>query len=288
MASEWPEPSQRVDPIQDEKSTTLQHASEASSLNQESEKDDHNSRKLGSIITIIGSALANLSDGYQQSLASPTNIIFQHLLGTKVYTSDIQTRISNALLVGSVIGILVFGYISDRFNRKGGMLITSGLVGIGSLMSALAFQVHGSYDMLWYLTIARGAAGVGVGGEYPTSAAAALEGSNEHFDKNRGPIQVLISTLMATSGSALCIFVYLMALLGSDNALKVAFHAIYSISTILPLLVILSRWRMQDGALFMKSNFHKRKIPWTLLVRKYWLRILGTSSAFFLYDFVNL
>lgn len=77
-------------------------------------------RKAGSIYTIVGSALANLSDGYQQSLASPTNVVFNHLLGTKVYTSAKQTRISNALLVGSVIGIVVFGYLADRFSRKGG------------------------------------------------------------------------------------------------------------------------------------------------------------------------
>ena len=47
-------------------------------------------------------------------------------------------------------------------------------------MAAFAFQVNGASDMLWLLTIARKAAGVG--GGYPTSTAAALESSNEHFD----------------------------------------------------------------------------------------------------------
>jgi MFS family permease len=156
-------------------------------------------------------------------------------------------------------------------------------------MSTLFFQVQGtSSAMLWFLTIARGTAGVGVGGEYPTSAAAALEGSNEHFDTNRGPIQVIISTLMATSGSAVCTFVYLMALIGSGNDLTVAYHAIYAISIFLPLLVIIVRWRMQDGKLFTQSNFRKRSIPWTLLLKQYYWRIAGTSAAFFLYDFINL
>jgi MFS family permease len=122
-------------------------------------------RKTGSIITIIGSALANFSDGYQQNLSSSTNVIFNHLLGKEVYTSSRQTRISNALLVGSVIGILIFGYTSDRFSRKGGMLVTSALVAVGSLMATLAFQVNGATRMLWFLTIARGASGVGVGGQ---------------------------------------------------------------------------------------------------------------------------
>jgi MFS family permease len=213
--------------------------------------------------------------------------VFNHLLGTKVYTSAIQTRISNALLVGSVIGIVILGYTSDKFSRKGGMLFTSALVVVGSLLATLVFQVHGSYNMLWFLTIARGIAGVGVGGEYPTSAAAALEGSNEHFDSKRGPIQVLISTLMATSGAPICTFIYLATLLASNNNLKTAYHAIYAISIFLPLFVILFRLKMQDGNLFRKSNFKKRHVPWTLVIKKYGLRLLGTSTAFFLYDFVN-
>lgn len=130
----------------------------------DSEDPDSARRKAGSVITIIGSALANFSDGYQQNLASSTNVIFNHLLGKEVYTSSRQTRISNALLVGSVIGILIFGYTSDRFSRKGGMLVTSGLVAVGSLMATLAFQVDGAAHMLWFLTIARGTSGVGVGG----------------------------------------------------------------------------------------------------------------------------
>lgn len=141
--------------------------------------------------------------------------------------------------------------------------------------------------MLWFLTIARGIAGVGVGGEYPSSAAAALEGSNEHFDRNRGPIQVFVSTLMATSGAPLCTFIYLMILLGSNNNLKMAFHTIYSISIFLPIFVLLFRLKMTDARLFKKSNFKKRNIPWVVILKKYWLRLLGTSSAYFLYDFVN-
>jgi hypothetical protein len=85
-------------------------------------------RRTGSIITIIGSAFANLSDGYQQGLASSTNVIFNHLLGTKVYTSSMQTRMSNSLLVGSVIGILAFGYLADRFSRKGASMSTSSFI----------------------------------------------------------------------------------------------------------------------------------------------------------------
>ena len=87
-------------------------------------------------------------------------------------------------------------------------------------MATLAFQVNGASDMLWFLRIARGAAGVCIGDEHPTSTAAALESSNERFDYRRGPIQVLISTLMATSGGPICTLVYLATLLASNNNLR--------------------------------------------------------------------
>jgi len=93
---------------------------------------------------------------------------------------------------------------------------------------------------------------------------------------------------MATSGGPICTLVYLLSLIASGNDLKTAYHAMYSISIFLPVLVMFIRWRMQDGKLFENSNFKGRKIPWSLLVRNYWRRLLGTSAAFFLYDFVNL
>ena len=198
-------------------------------------------------------------------------MVFDLLLGTAAYTSNLQTRILNSLLVGSVIGILVLGYTSDKVSRKRGMLITSALVVVGSLLATLAFQVTDSHRMLWFSTVARGIAGVGVGGEYPTFSSAALEGSNEHFDNYRGPIQVLILTLMATSGGPICTFVYLVSLLASWNNLKVAYHAMNGVSIFLPLFIIAFRLKMQDGRLFRKSNFKKRRIPWKLVVKKYWV-----------------
>lgn len=71
--------------------------------------------------------------------------------------------------------------------------MTSSLVVIGSLLATLVFQVPGQvvHDMMWYMTIARGITGVGVGGEYPPSAAAALEGSNEVSVSFPLPIQVM-------------------------------------------------------------------------------------------------
>lgn len=75
--------------------------------------------------------------------------------------------------MGQILGIMLLGFITDGFSRKAGMVLTSGLVVIGSLMATLALKVEhlGVENMLWFLTVVRGIAGVGVGGEFPSGAA---------------------------------------------------------------------------------------------------------------------
>jgi MFS family permease len=90
-----------------------------------------------------------------------------------------KTRISNSLIIGAILGVVVLGYTSDMFSRRSGLLFTSGLVAIATLLSTLALQVRPSENMLWYFVVVRGVAGFGVGGEYPPSAAAGLEESDE-------------------------------------------------------------------------------------------------------------
>lgn len=89
-----------------------------------------------------------------------------------------KTRISNSLIIGAILGVVVLGYISDIFSRRSGLLFTSSLMVIATLLSTLALQVHPSEIMLWYFVVVRGIAGFGVGGEYPLSAAAGLEESD--------------------------------------------------------------------------------------------------------------
>jgi MFS family permease len=93
---------------------------------------------------------------------------------------------------------------------------------------------------------------------------------------------------MATSAAPICTAIYLLTLVASNNNLITAFHAIYSISIFLPLLVAFLRFRMRDGLLFRRNNFkNKLSPPYLLVLKRYGWRLLGTSSAFFLYDFIN-
>ncbi|KAJ5700201.1 hypothetical protein N7536_003214 [Penicillium majusculum] len=241
-------------------------------------------------ITIISCYIANFSDGFQNTLANPTNVIFKQVLGADEFSSEMKTRMSNSVIVGAILGVVVFGYTSDMFSRRAGLLFTSSLVAIGTLMAALALQVHSSSNMLWYFVVVRGIAGFGVGGEYPPSAAAGIEESDWIMRKYRGPMFVSFTTLMATTAGPILMIIYLITLIATDNNLVIAFHAIYSIATLLPVSIIVLRLFMVDSSLFHYSNFKRQPKSWRLcllLARRYWWRLLTTSLAFFLYDFIN-
>jgi hypothetical protein len=84
--------------------------------------------------------------------------------------------------------------------------------------------------------------------------------------------------------------IYLICLIATNNNLTIAFHAIYGIATVLPVIIIILRLFMADSTLFHNSNFTNQRRPfrlYLLLARRYWCRIFTTSLAFFLYDFVN-
>ncbi|KAF2089372.1 MFS general substrate transporter, partial [Saccharata proteae CBS 121410] len=235
-------------------------------------------------------AAANFSDGYQQKIASNDNVIFKHLLSS--YSTAQQTRVSNSLIVGQILGILLLGVVSDGWSRKAGIVFTSTMVVLGSLMATVALSVrsYGINNMIWYLTIARGVAGVGVGGEFPPSASAVSEGMDDHNARNRGPVFVFATTFVTCWGGPICILVYLLTLIASNDNLQKSYIAVNAISIFLPIFVFFFRIRMRDSRLFKTSNFKSTSttsIPLGLILKRYWLRLLGTGGAFFLYDFIN-
>lgn len=67
--------------------------------------------------TIFCAGFALISDGYQNNLLTLINPLFAKLYGT-AYSAAVKTRVSNALLVGAILGQLSVGFICDRFGRK--------------------------------------------------------------------------------------------------------------------------------------------------------------------------
>ena len=153
----------------------------------------------------------------------------------------------------------------------------------------LATAAHGVtiQGMFWMLIICRGIVGFGTGGEYPASSTSASEAANEHTLKNRGPVFILVTNLPLAFGGPFAVIVFLIV--GAATGwmhYSTLWRVCFGIGVIWPLTVFYFRLKMLNSKLYRRGAI-KRRVPYGLVIRFYWKRLIGTCGAWFLYDFVT-
>ncbi|RYC56466.1 hypothetical protein CHU98_g9745 [Xylaria longipes] len=226
-------------------------------------------QRMSDLFTIFCAGFALISDGYQNNLMTATNVVLTHVY--KEYTSYYSTQVSNALLVGEIIGQITIGLVCDYLGRKWAILITTALIVIGGILGTAA-SASTPIGLFWFLTVARGITGFGTGGEYPASSVSASEAANEHTPKHRGPVFILVTNLPLSFGGPFVLSVFLIVLKAAGaNHLNTVFYF---------------RWKMLNSKLYRRGAIKKR-VPYKLIIRYYWKTLIGTCGAWFLYDFVT-
>lgn len=243
-------------------------------------------RNWKAFFNVICAGVALMSDGYQNNLMTANNLVFAAKY-PEVYNSTMSTRVSNSLLIGEVIGMIVIGLSCDLLGRKAAIALTTSCMVIGGILATAA---HGTTTtgMFWMIIVMRGVVGFGSGGEYPASSTSASEAANETV-KRRGGTFVLVTNLPLSLGGPFCIIVFLIvweAASGYQN-LNTVWRVTFGIGCIWPLAIFIFRWRMSVTKLYKKSAFNNRAIPWLLVFKFYWRRLIGTCGAWFLYDFIT-
>lgn len=123
---------------------------------------DRGYSRVSMVFMVIFSGLAIGSDGFNASIIGNLELIMG-VIYPESLTTAVAARLSNAFMVGMIIGMLSFGYISDKLGRKTGAVLTTILLILGIALSAGASGITEN-GMFWMLIIARGVAGVGAGG----------------------------------------------------------------------------------------------------------------------------
>lgn len=95
--------------------------------------------------------------------------------------------LNGASLASAALGAVVFGWFSDKFGRKKMYGVEIFILFIGALLSAIA-------PSFTWLLVSRIIVGIGIGGDYPTSAVVASEYANR---KNRGFLVLLVFAMQA-------------------------------------------------------------------------------------------
>ncbi|CDK26126.1 unnamed protein product [Kuraishia capsulata CBS 1993] len=237
------------------------------------------------IFTIICAGAALISDGYQNNVMSMMNLVFAKEY-PDLYDATLKTRVSNALLVGAVLGQVVVGLTCDYMGRKWAILSTTLLIVVGSILCTAAHGVT-TLGMFWMIIVARGITGFGVGGEYPASSTSASESANE-TSKRRGGVFVLVTNLPLSLGGpfALIVFLIVYSATGTGAHLSTTWRVCFGIGVIWPLSVFYFRWKMATSVLYKKAAI-KHNVPYFLVFKYYWRRLLGTCGCWFIYDFVT-
>ncbi|ORX53642.1 MFS general substrate transporter [Hesseltinella vesiculosa] len=242
--------------------------------------------KTASFFNVLFAGFALMSDGYQSGVISFINLVLSQIYGTEVFNSDMSSRLSYSMFVGCVVGQLGFGLFVDRIGRKAGLIATTFLVIFGAALSAASSGTSPT-GLLWMMVIARGILGVGVGGEYPCSSVSAGESADEVSSGNRGKLFVLVTNFVIDFGYVVSAIVptILLAIFTEDR-LEPVWRLSFGLGIIPPLSVLYFRLKMADSKQYQKSAM-KKHVPYWLIVKRYWPRILTVSSIWFIYDFIS-
>ncbi|KAF8507150.1 MFS general substrate transporter [Russula emetica] len=243
--------------------------------------------RISAYLTIAAAAFGLISDGYQNNLMTMSNVVFKRLY-PKDYTASVSTRVSNALLVGAIIGQLFVGLVCDRMGRKVALVFTTLVIVLGATLGTAAHGYHDSAKgLFWFLTFARGITGIGVGGEYPASSTSASEAANEQMLSRRGPVFIMVTNFVLSFGGPLACSVFLIVLsIAGENHLNTVWRVSFGVGIFLPLTVLVFRLRILSSKLYRKGAI-KKSVPYYLVLKRYWRSLIGTCGAWFLYDFVT-
>ncbi|KAM0692107.1 hypothetical protein Q7P36_008308 [Cladosporium allicinum] len=247
--------------------------------------------KLSIWLMILYSGLAIGSDGYNAAVIANANL-FLTVIYPDSLTAAIRIRLSNAFLIGMIIGMLLFGGVVDQLGRKTGAIATTLLLVLGIAMSAGS---SGSTEtgMFWMLIVSRGIAGVGAGGEYPVSGAGAAEATDENssYRKHRGFYFAMLADLSASLGYIWAALVPLLLLLCVGQQVskyEIVWRTSLALGLVPPLSIFWFRMRMAISTAYRKSSMRKQRVPYKLAFKRYWRSVLGCSATWFTYNYVSV
>ncbi|TXT13503.1 hypothetical protein VHUM_00870 [Vanrija humicola] len=228
------------------------------------------------------------SDGYANASIGPVNNILT-MLYPDTMTKHNKSILSAIAFAGIIIGQLSFGYISDKVGRKIGMLICTSLIFVFQILAACSSGP--TPQVLVNCLIAfRFFAGIGIGGEYPSGSVAAAEATeNSDVKKQRQQrLFVWATNTMLDFAFAIAWFVALVLLwIFGMHHLRAVWRGILLIGAIPPLVLLIARLFMDEPEAYKKNSMRHTRIPYWLLIKRYWVRLLAVSITWFIYDWIT-
>jgi len=120
----------------------------------------------------------------------------------KQYTSSrAVANISSITFAGTVLGMLFFGYTSDKYSRKWSLMVSTLILILFATLATASYGYHGSiHGMFAALTAYRFFLGIGIGGEYPAGSVGCAESTGELRSGTRNKWFILFTNVQIDLG----------------------------------------------------------------------------------------
>ncbi|KAH7921614.1 MFS general substrate transporter [Leucogyrophana mollusca] len=247
---------------------------------------------LSGVSMIFACGTALFSDGYANGIIGSVITLLTRIYGKDaVDANDYSNALTSVAFAGTVVGMLAFGYVSDKFGRKFGMMFAAGIVVVFSALSAASSGANHSLDgMLAMLCVCRFMLGIGVGAEYPCGSVPASEQSEEGVVSKSAQNRwvALATNTMIDSGFVVAAFVPLVLywIFGPDH-LSAVWRLSLGLGVVPAAAVFIWRLRMVEPTRYQRDSMKHVRIPYRLVIRRYWKSLLGISLVWFIYDFIT-
>ncbi|KAF8339919.1 MFS Git1p-related glycerophosphoinositol and glycerophosphocholine permease [Cantharellus anzutake] len=199
--------------------------------------------------------------------------------------------LSSLTFAGTVAGMLIFGYLSDKVGRKFGMMAATVIVVIFSALSAASYGAGDTFSgLITSLSAYRFLLGIGVGAEYPCGSVAASEQSEgQGIAKNAQHRWFALATnSMIDFGFVIAAFVPLVLLwIFGLNHLRVVWRLSLGLGVIPASIVFVWRLKMVESTRYQKDSMKHVQLPYWLIFRRYWPSLIAISVTWFIYDFIT-
>ena len=257
-------------------------------------------------LTVLTAGMGFFTDAYDLFIIGTVTVLLTPIFHLNTGQISLLNSIS---LLASVFGALVFGRLMDRLGRKRVYGLEVALLSLGAVLSALSWSFTS-------LLLFRIVVGIGVGGDYATSAVITAEYANR---KSRGR---LVGTVFAMQGLGLIAGPAIASIfLGAGVSDHVAWRLMLGLGAIPAVSVVYLRrkiketpryrlavqgdiagaaeavsWTLGAGSQPAAANSagvlrpaaaataHRRPGIRTLTSRPFLLRLIGTAGSWFLLD----
>lgn len=272
-------------PNQDETSSVP----EGSISSQEKLEEVEERKGLEKYWAIITTGAGLFSDGYINNSISSVSSCFSKIYGKKYTQSRAIQNISSIVFVGTVVGQLTFGYLSDHYSRRISMLIGTSLLIVFTILCSGAWGVGTSGTepggLFAALTAWRFFLGIAIGSEYSSGSPAAAEASNLLPAHKRNRWFIWFTNFTIDFGFVVGAFVPLVLLWICDQKhLTPVWRISIGLGAIPPISLFFLRLRFKESKKFERTKFTKG-LPYWRIIKFYWFRTTIVSIIWFLYDF---